>query len=66
MEREQVSNKASNRSIPMSFQQLSERNEKPEEKKDRKRKIIRMSFAIDPASDNEVLNSNSGESDVKD
>lgn len=32
----------------------------------RKRKIIRMSFAIDPASDNEELNYNSGESDVKD
>lgn len=36
------------------------------EKRDQKRKIIRMPFAIDPASDNEALNLNSGESDVRD
>lgn len=36
-----------------------------EKRKEKKRKIIRMPVA-DPASDNEALNCNSGESDVKD
>lgn len=35
-------------------------------KETKKRKIIRMPFAIDPASNNEVLTYKSGESDVKD
>lgn len=42
------------------------KKEKPEEKKRPGKKIIRMPFAVDWASDNEVLTSNSGESDVKD
>lgn len=61
-------NKVSNGSQCVFFKQLLERNEKgePEKKETRKRKIIRMPFAIDPASDNEALNLNSGESDVRD
>lgn len=35
-------------------------------KSSRKRKIIRMPFAVDPASDNEALHCNSRESDAKD
>lgn len=37
-----------------------------EKSETRKRRIVRTPFAIDPASDNELLNYNSGESEGKD
>ena len=58
--------KENNTCISLNNYSRRRKKERQRKKETRKRKIIRMSFVIYPASDNEAFDSNSEESDVKD